>query len=57
MVPPAGFEPAISTLKGWRPWPLDDGGILEKQASKSDHRFTCGLDRVACMVKYSSRYG
>ena len=22
---PAGFEPAISTLKGWRPWPLDDG--------------------------------
>ena len=25
-VPPAGFEPAISTLKGWRPRPLDDGG-------------------------------
>ena len=25
VVPPAGFEPAISTLKGWRPWPLDDG--------------------------------
>ena len=25
LVPPAGFEPAISTLKGWRPWPLDDG--------------------------------
>ena len=25
MVPPAGFEPAISTLKGWRPRPLDDG--------------------------------
>lgn len=24
-VPPAGFEPAISTLKGWRPRPLDDG--------------------------------
>lgn len=22
---PSGFEPAISTLKGWRPWPLDDG--------------------------------
>jgi hypothetical protein len=22
---PAGFEPAISTLKGWRPRPLDDG--------------------------------
>ena len=25
MVPPTGFEPVISTLKGWRPWPLDDG--------------------------------
>ena len=25
-MPPAGFEPAISTLKGWCPWPLDDGG-------------------------------
>jgi hypothetical protein len=27
LVPPAGFEPAISTLKGWRPRPLDYGGI------------------------------
>ena len=27
LVTPAGFEPAISTLKGSRPWPrLDDGG-------------------------------
>ena len=26
MVPPEGFEPSISTLKGWRPGPLDDGG-------------------------------
>jgi hypothetical protein len=25
-VPPRGFEPLVSTLKGWRPWPLDDGG-------------------------------
>ena len=25
-VPPAGFEPAISALKGLRPGPLDDGG-------------------------------
>ena len=25
VVPPTGFEPVISTLKGWRPWPLDDG--------------------------------
>jgi hypothetical protein len=26
-VPPAGFEPAISALKGLRPGPLDDGGF------------------------------
>jgi len=26
-VPPRGFEPLISTLKGWRPRPLDDGGM------------------------------
>ena len=25
MVPPAGFEPAVSALKGRRPKPLDDG--------------------------------
>ncbi len=30
VVPPAGFEPAISTLKGWRPWPLDDGDSGKK---------------------------
>ena len=28
LVPPAGFEPAISTLKGLRPGPLDDGGLM-----------------------------
>ena len=27
MVTPAGFEPAISTLKRWRPKPLDDGAV------------------------------
>src|SRR5262249_51973412 len=27
-VPPAGFEPAISALKGLRPGPLDDEGAL-----------------------------
>ena len=26
VAPPRGFEPLISTLKGWRPRPLDDGG-------------------------------
>ena len=26
-VAPAGFEPAISTLRGWHPWPLDDGAL------------------------------
>jgi hypothetical protein len=25
-VPPTGFEPVISALKGLRPGPLDDGG-------------------------------
>ena len=32
MVPPRGFEPLISTLKGWRPGPLDDGGMNRCQA-------------------------
>ena len=27
VVPPRGFEPLVSTLKGWRPRPLDDGGV------------------------------
>ena len=27
VVPPAGFEPAIYTLKGCCPGPLDDGGL------------------------------
>ena len=27
LVPPRGFEPLVSTLKGWRPRPLDDGGL------------------------------
>ena len=26
-VPPAGFEPAVSCVKGRRPGPLDDGGV------------------------------
>src|SRR5205085_6475665 len=30
LVPPRGFEPLISTLKGWRPGPLDDGGASAK---------------------------
>ena len=29
LVPPAGFEPAISALKGRHPRPLDDGGLRE----------------------------
>ena len=27
-MPPRGFEPLISSLKGWRPRPLDDEGVL-----------------------------
>ena len=31
LVPPTGFEPVISTLKGWRPRPLDDGGVADRR--------------------------
>ena len=31
VVPATGFEPVVSTLKGWRPRPLDDAGALEGQ--------------------------
>jgi hypothetical protein len=34
-VPPAGFEPAISALKGLRPGPLDDGGVFLSLKEKS----------------------
>jgi hypothetical protein len=33
-VPPRGFEPLISTLKGWRPRPLDDGGERPRRADR-----------------------
>ena len=35
VVPPTGFEPVISTLKGWRPRPLDDGGADLAHRSKA----------------------
>src|SRR5947208_13148768 len=31
VVPPTGFEPVVSTLKGWRPRPLDDGGSADAE--------------------------
>src|ERR1051325_4145882 len=34
VVPPTGFEPVISTLKGWRPRPLDDGGQAPGECSR-----------------------
>src|SRR4029077_4366245 len=34
-VPPRGFEPLISTLKGWRPRPLDDGGQGRRPVAES----------------------
>jgi hypothetical protein len=34
VVPPTGFEPVISTLKGWRPRPLDDGGPGAAESSR-----------------------
>ena len=39
VVPPTGFEPVISTLKGWRPWPLDDGDS-GKEYSRLFYPFT-----------------
>ena len=33
-VPPRGFEPLISTLKGWRPRPLDDGGQGRRESTR-----------------------
>ena len=35
-VPPRGFEPLISTLKGWRPRPLDDEGE-GRECSRGPH--------------------
>src|SRR4026208_1944902 len=44
-VPPRGFEPLISTLKGWRPRPLDGGGraaasvaAARSEPLSADHR-------------------
>ena len=46
MVAPAGFEPAISALRGLRPGPLDDGAKLRSPAESSktpNHKRTDGL--------------
>ena len=37
-VPPRGFEPLISTLKGWRPRPLDDGGMGRPESTRGSDR-------------------
>ncbi len=37
-VPPRGFEPLISTLKGWRPRPLDDGGGRRRSLAEGPRR-------------------
>ena len=42
MVMPAGLEPAISGLRGWRPNQLDEGTLLETHA---------GLEPVIATVK------
>ena len=38
LVPPRGFEPLISTLKGWRPRPLDDGGRVPRESTRGPPR-------------------
>ena len=42
-VPPRGFEPLISTLKGWRPRPLDDGGAVGRVYAASVPAARSGL--------------
>ena len=43
-VPPAGFEPAISALKGLRPGPLDDGGrttaTIQRERTEAQCQFS-----------------
>ena len=53
MVPPTGFEPVISTLKGWRPWPLDDGDSA-LEYSKAGPPFT--TEARLSYVDTESRY-
>ena len=48
-MPPAGFEPAISALKGLCPRPLDDGGMLRRSLTAP-----LGLGHVDYILKYSS---
>src|SRR4029078_10705112 len=44
VVPPTGFEPVISTLKGWRPRPLDDGGPRPVECTADPLREHPGID-------------
>jgi hypothetical protein len=50
LVPPTGFEPVISTLKGWRPRPLDDGGPQPGEC-------TAERPTVACIAPENARAG
>src|SRR5215216_1226945 len=34
VVPRTGFEPVISTLKGWRPRPLDERGVRPQYSAR-----------------------
>jgi hypothetical protein len=42
-VPPAGFEPAVSTLKGWCPRPLDEGGASRNPVRLQVAEFPCQI--------------
>src|SRR6266849_4161821 len=55
-VPPAGFEPAISALKGLRPRPLDDEGSwaalkLMYRSSKPEYGFDHGFGVLEIVEK------
>ena len=47
LVPPAGFEPAIYTLKGCCPGPLDDGGQLRALLYQGSAILPTALRRTA----------
>src|SRR5215210_5029906 len=58
MVPPRGFEPLISTLKGWRPRPLDDEGerrrVYQRASSALDPRQPLMRVRTIAPAKHAA---
>src|SRR6476620_8212487 len=51
LVPPRGFEPLISTLKGWRPRPLDDGGTGRPESTRGSGTGSSARGRLGQQVE------